>query len=147
MSARKTPKWTSTLYEAYGERGEKGERGEQRVFKKLTRELSEDYQVERYPDDKVKQCNGIDIIVKSPNGVTTSIDVKNNLKTNKDVCIDVEKILRSKADMWIHVNDEDENDVVMYKTASMRRYIRENYKNNQSELIFISRKIIGNLDD
>jgi hypothetical protein len=133
MSNRLTSRWAETAEEAFGERGAKGERGEQ-IAKRIIEMLG--HNVTHHPADKQLQMSGIDLYIDGKYGV----DVKNNLKTNRDVCIEQDKLFKSKATFWIHVNDEDHDDFVIYKTEDARQWV-ENNASPFDDLVWVPREV------
>lgn len=137
MSARLTKCWTETAEQAFGSVGKKGERGE-RIAKSILEEMG--YSVTHHPSDKKLQLAGIDLFIDGKYGV----DVKNNLKTGEDVCVEQKKLFKSKATFWMHINDEDREDFVFYKVEDMKKWLTKN-ANSVDKLVWVPRKDVDNL--
>lgn len=119
MGNRQTSDWTDTSEGAFGRPGAIGDRGELVVFQILK---DAGLNVSHNPNNRAKQLIGHDLVVENDQG----IDVKTNLYSNRDVCVDAEKIWTSKATFWFHLNDKNHNDYIMYQVFNMQKYLREN---------------------
>lgn len=123
MSDRLTPDWTPTSEGAFGETGRVGDQGELSIL-----DIFEDmgYETIHYPDDQPHQVAGVDfgVIIY---GNERTFDAKTNLHTGKNVCVEEEKIMKSEADFWIHLNRNDHSDIVFYKVSDMIAY-RNNHR-------------------
>lgn len=139
MTERLTPKWTPTLTEAFGKNGTKGSRGEM-IAEKILREQG--FEVITCPSDKKLQTSGIDMFVIHDNK-RYGVDVKNNLKTNDEVVIEWDKLKTSKADFWMHVNDKDPDDFVIYVVDMMKWYINNHNVRWCGDLCFVPREACG----
>lgn len=115
MSERATPLWKENIEDVFPELGKKGVRGELHA-KRLLEEMEMD--VTWHPSDKELQNKGHDLVA---NGL--GIDVKNNLKTGEYVIVDQWKLMKSEAALWMHVNDDDPEDFVLYKVEHMKDWL------------------------
>ena len=118
MSERLTEDWTDDAEGAFGEQGAIGDSGEiiaQRILESCG------LNVEHHPSNRKKQLLGHDLTIES-----YGVDVKTNLYTGSDICVDADKIWSSKATFWFHLNDTNHEDYVMYKVVNVRNYIKEN---------------------
>ena len=119
MGDRLTSEWTPTLEEAFGLTGEQGERGEL-LAKRILENCG--YSVTHVPSDYTLQTSGIDLIINNKFGV----DVKANLHSwQRYVIVEKNKLLKSSAHFWMHVNLKNPNDYVIYKVEDMKRLIHE----------------------
>ena len=124
MSTRLTTEWTERLVDALGESGAKGEEGELTVIEILKATFPFD-KVEWNPSNKNKQLDGHDITM-TIDGEEFPIDVKANLHTGFQSVIVDEKIHKSKAKYWVHINSKDSNDLIMYSVSTMLQFIEDN---------------------
>jgi hypothetical protein len=122
VSKRRTSAWTPTSEGAFGAFGAKGDRGELIAVRLLTEAGYRD--VQRHPDDAMLQKAGIDITLRGHDSDhLITIDTKNNLNKRKYVCIDRPKIAKSNAMYWMHLNDSNPDDYLIYPIEAMRRII------------------------
>lgn len=118
MSERLTPEWMKRLEDVFGELGKQGEIGELMALKLF---LSKGLECQYNPEDKIKQCGGLDIEILI-NGVWHGVDVKANIHSdgNDEVCVDYPKLKKSESTYWIHINTDDPmNDYIIYPVKSM----------------------------
>jgi len=118
---RLVKEWTKTTEEAYGVRGKKGREGEVVVISKL-RSLG--IKVEDCESDVSMQLAGIYIVIVSPNGVRTTVDIKSNINSRGYFYIDKNwKCCTSDlVDKIIHINVEKKQ-FVMYDVSEAKEQI------------------------
>ena len=122
MTQRLTSEWTENSEQAFGETGRIGDAGELEVGDRL-KQISPTSTVIHNPSDYDKQIKGHDISLITPTGKEIGIDVKTNLHAQyNNILVDVRKISKSQATLWIHW-DKTEKKGVMYKVADMLEYI------------------------
>lgn len=141
MGDRKTPKWMQNSEGAFGAKGAKGDRGERKasdIFK------AAGYKTEHCPKDRTIQLQGIDFFVIIEDR-RYGVDVKNNLRTGGDVGVQRDKILSSQAHFWIHINDKDPNDYIMYKVGKMRMHILTLPFNPPRGVHWVPRSVVDSL--
>lgn len=145
INSRRTPEWTPNSEGAFGARGTKGDRGELKG-KLLLESLGFD-DVIHYPDDWDRQLQGHDLVIRI-NEIEYPVDVKNNLNQKFDVYIDQKAISKSQATYWLHINDNDPDDWVIYKVTAMREYLKgmTPRRNKNGELFFsVTREKVNSL--
>lgn len=112
---RLTPEWTDEIKDAFGGRGEKGARGELIAIDILT---NLGFDVSYHPKDKGLQTSGIDLFINK-----LPVDVKNNLKTGGDVGVEQKKLFRTKSVFWMHINENNPDDFIIYKVNEMAEWV------------------------
>ncbi len=122
MSERLTKAWTDDAEGAYGEKGAQGDRGEP-IGQEILQTLGFS-KVTHHPADKNLQKKGWDLILEK-DGMCFGIDVKHNLR-GQQVCVDKNKIWKSQAHFWLHINPDNKHDWIIYKVEDMRSLITEN---------------------
>jgi hypothetical protein len=119
--------WMPTSEDAFGETGRKGDAGEIIIYR-LLEELG--FEVIHYPSDQTRQLRGEDFVVRR-NGKEFGIDGKCNLngpdhKFHNTVCVD-KGLKTTNAVFYIHVNEQDPDDYIIYKVKDMRPLL-DNYR-------------------
>lgn len=135
MSSRLTEKWTETAAEAFGATGAKGDAGEEflvEVYK------SRGWIVHWKRSSRSAQLQGVDIILEK-NGLTCTIDVKNNLREDGVFFVETTPsgwLFNSKYinEFVVHVNPIS-RETVSYSRESMQNYIRNRYSNYKYKII------------
>ena len=137
MSGRLTTEYTDNSEGAFGRTGAIGDKGEI-VALHILQELG--FDVTHFPNDRLKQDAGHDLEINSTDKVA-GVDVKTNLHTGHDVCVDWPKLKKSEATFWFHLNPDDPSDYIMYKVKDMKNYI----KSYKGKLYWVERDIANNL--
>lgn len=142
MSTRSTTRWTETTGECHGEAGLKGERGEG-LAAEILRSLG--FEVHIFHREREIQTRGVDLVIVE-NSRLFLIDVKNNLKTRGDVGVEWRKLFRSHSHFWIHINEEDPSDYVIYPVKPMRDFLNNKEDVDWSkDTIWVKREDANNL--
>lgn len=142
MSTRTTSEWTPTTGGCYDETGLKGEHGEA-LAASILRNLG--YEVYDFHGDREVQTSGVDLVIIK-NSRMILMDVKNNLKTGGDVGVEWRKLFCSNSHFWIHINETDLTDYIIYPVEPMRKFLENKKDVDWSKgVIWVNREDANNL--